>query len=137
MINQRVEPTRRRVMTEFLIAAPISAGEPYPGPAWFHAEGLPGQVVPSAEFWQSHAGFAATRSYARGIASGLGWVLGVIEDLSYLTPVYWEDGAEMCQEDRLACARVLRAIEACPLPAPARPRLSRPRPTDPDTSWLA
>src|SRR3954453_12231712 len=92
MINQRVEPTKRRVMTEFLIAAPISAGEPYPGAAWFRAEGLPAQVVPSAEFWQAHAGFAATRGYARGSASGFGWVLGVIEDLAHLTPLYWEDG---------------------------------------------
>jgi hypothetical protein len=137
MINQRVEPTKRRVMTEFLIAAPISAGEPYPGAAWFRAEGLPAQVVPSAEFWQAHAGFAATRGYARGSASGFGWVLGVIEDLAHLTPLYWEDGAEMCHADRLACARLLRKIEVRPLPAPARPRLSRPGPEDPRTSWLA
>jgi hypothetical protein len=137
MINQWVEPTKRRVMTEFLIAAPISAGEPYPGQAWFQDEGIPFEVVPSAEFWQAHVGFEATRSYARGISSALGWVLGVIDDLAHLTPVYWEDGAEMCHEDRQACARVLRTIEVRPLPAPARPRLSRPRPEDPRTSWIA
>src|SRR4051794_14384421 len=63
-------------MTEFLIAAPISAGEPYPGSAWFCDQGIPADAVLSAEFWETHAGYEATRSYARGIASALGWVLG-------------------------------------------------------------
>src|SRR5690242_18402268 len=62
MINQRVEPTRRRVMTEFLIAAPISAGEPYPGQAWFQDEGIAAESLPSAEFWDVHASFDGTRS---------------------------------------------------------------------------
>jgi hypothetical protein len=120
-----------------MTAEPISKDEPYPGASWFCDQGVPADAVPSAEFWDAHAGYEATRSYAQGVAIALGRVLGVIDDLTYMTPVYWEDGSKLSDADRRGCAEVLHTISVRPLPAPPRPQLSRPRPAHRDTSWIA
>lgn len=124
-IGQSVEASKRRAITEFMIADLISAGAPYPGAAWFGERGIPADSVPSAEFWEVHIGYASTRSHAHGIALAVGWVLGVIDELTYLTPVHWEDGTPLSDVDRQACANVLHAISVRPLPPPTRPQLSR------------
>ena len=137
LIGQPVEATRRRAITEFFIADPISTGAPYPGAAWFRDRGIPAAAAPSEEFWEVHTGYESTRSHARGITLALGWVLGAIEELRLLTPVHEENGALLPDGDRQACANVLHAIEVAPLLAAARPLLSRRRSPTATASWLA
>lgn len=137
MIGQSVEPTQRRVITEFFITESIAAGDPYPGAAWFRDHGILADDAPSEEFWDVHTGYESTRSHAQGITLALGWALGPIEELTFLTPMHGEDGALLPDADRQACAEVLHAISVRPLPPPARPQLSRRRSTAAAVSWLA
>lgn len=135
MIHQAGEATTGRASTEFLIAEPISTGAPYPTARWWSERALAPDEVPSREFWDAHVGYESTRSYARGVAVALGWAFGVIDDPTHMTPVCYEDGSTIPEEERLECARVLHTLSVRPVPAPARPRLSARRSPHHD-SWL-
>lgn len=120
-----------------MIADAISHGEPYPGAGWFAELHLPATEVPSAEFWEVHAGYVGTRSYALGVVTAVGWAFGVIEDVATMTPVYWEDGTDLSGEDRQVCAAALRALSTRPTQPHPRPQLSRRRPVGAAGSWIA
>jgi hypothetical protein len=137
MVHAAAPPTKRRAIAEFMIAEAISQGEPYPGAGWFAERHLPVTEVPPAEFWQVHAGYAGTRSYALGVATAVGWAFGVIEDVATMTPVHWEDGAELSDGDRQVCAAALRALSTRPTQPHPRPQLSRRRPVGAADSWIA
>lgn len=135
--QRRAEPTQRRAIAEFMIAESIWKAEPYPDMAWFHAQGLPAGEEPSRGFWEVHAGWASTRSYAKGVAAAVGWAMGVIDDPAHMAPVMWEDGSPMSEDDRQACAEVLWSLSTNPIAPPPRPRLSKQRPDGAPGSWLA
>lgn len=137
MSQRLAEPTQQRAITEFMLAEAIWKTEPYPDMAWFHAHGVPGGEEPSRRFWETHAGWASTRSYAMGIAAAVGWAMGVIDDPAHMTPVMWEDGSEMSDEDRQACAEVLWSLSTNPIRPAPRPGLSKRRPDGAPGSWLA
>ena len=137
MVHSAAAPTKLRAITEFMIAEAISKGEPYPSAAWFGEGGLPADEAPSRDFWEAHAGYAGTRSYALGVAAAIGWAFGVIEDVAMMTPVYWEDGSKLSDGDRLACASTLRDLSRRPMPPPPRPQLSGRRPVGAAGSWIA
>lgn len=136
MTHRLANPTRARALAEFAVAHAISIGAQYPTTEWFGSHGLAPDDLPTRAFWEAHAGYESTRSYALGAAVALGWVLGVIDDPGLLTPTYREDGGTLPDGDRAACARVLRTLSVQPLPAPARPVLS-PRPACVGRSWIA
>ena len=137
MVHAAASPTKRRVITEFMIAEAISQGEPYPGEPWFAEQGLPAGEVPSQGFWEAHASYTAMRSYALGVTSAVGWAFGVIEDVAMMTPVYWEDGSELSAGDRRVCAASLRELSTRPIQRRPQPQLSRRRPVGAAGSWLA
>jgi hypothetical protein len=137
MTHAAAAPTQRRGIAEFMVAEAISNGEPYPGPPWFAEQCLPTGEAPSQGFWEVHAGYAATRSYALGVTTAVGWAFGVVEDVAMMTPVYWEDGTELSDGDRRVCAATLRDLSTRPIQPRPQPRLSRRRPVGAAGSWLA
>lgn len=136
MIHRHADPTQQRALTEFLIAYPMSTGDPYPAMEWFAEQGLAPDDVPTRGFWEAHAGYESTRCYAGGVSVALGWALGAIDDATLMTPLHCEDGRMIPDDERLECARVLHTLSVRPMPAPARPRLSPCRVPGPD-SWIA
>lgn len=136
MLHRRAEPTHQCALTEFLVTYPISTGDPYPRASWFTEQGLVLAEVPTQTFWDAHAAYESTRSYARGVAIALGWVLGAIDDPTLMTPLHREDGTTIPDDERLECARTLHTLSVRPIPAPPRPRLS-PRPAPGAGSWTA
>lgn len=135
MIHRPAEPTEPRARTEFMIASSISTGDAYPELEWWAQRDLVPDDVPSREFWEAHAGYESTRSFARGVAVALGWAFGVIDDPAHMTPVFRDDGTRLSDQEREDCARVLHTLSVRPLPAPARPNLSS-RPAT-QNSWIA
>lgn len=131
MIHRPAEPTQQRALTEFLITYPISTGEPYPAAQWFTEQGLALDDVPTRAFWDAHASYESTRSYARGVSIALGWALGAIDDPTLMTPLHCEDGTTIPDDERLECARMLHTLSVRPLPPPPRPHLSPRRAAGP------
>lgn len=135
MIHRPAVPTQSRAGAEFMIASAISTGEAYPPPDWWTGQGIDPNDVPPQEFWDAHAGYAATRSYARGVAVALGWAYGVIDNPALMTPVNCEDGSPLSDEERQGCAQVLHALSVRPLPVPPRPLVAA-RQRGGEGSWL-
>ncbi|MBN9099391.1 MAG: hypothetical protein J0I49_14945 [Pseudonocardia sp.] len=136
MTHRTVDAERDGAIAEFEVAAQISAGESYPPAQWWVDLGIQSVDVPSAGFWEAHAGYASTRSYAQGVAVALGWALGVIDDITLMTPRFYEDGSQLSDDERQRCAEVLHALSVTPLPPPPRPQLAG-RPARGTASWLA
>lgn len=135
MIHCAAEPIESRALAEFMIASSISTGDGYPPPEWWSERRVVPDDVPSRGFWDAHAGYESTRSFARGVSVALGWAFGVIDDPAHMTPVFREDGSTLSEQERDGCAQVLRTLSVQPLPAPARPKLAA-RPAG-RGSWIA
>ncbi|MGH3615382.1 MAG: hypothetical protein ACRDRK_22850 [Pseudonocardia sp.] len=136
MTHRPFGPAQRRAVGEFMVAEAISGAKPYPPVGWFEEFGVGGEDVPARAFWESHAGWESTRSYARGVTVALGWLFGAIEPAEVMTPRFYEDGVEIPDVDRQACAQTLHDLSVRPLPAPAYPVLTR-HTVDRVRSWTA
>lgn len=130
------EPVQRRAIGEFMVAEAISGAKPYPPASWFDQYGITGEDVPTRSFWEAHAGWESTRSYARGVTIALGWLFGAIDRAEMMTPQFYEDGAEIPEADREACAQLLHSLSVRPMPAPPYPVLVR-HTVDRAASWIA
>ncbi len=135
MTHRPFEPTQRRAIGEFMVAEAISRGKDYPPSDWFAGHIITGGDVPERSFWEAHAGWESTRSYARGVTTALGWAFGAIERAEIMTPRFYEDGTEIPAADREACALLLRALTVRPVSTPPYPALTR-HTVDRPASWI-
>lgn len=136
MTHRPFGPVQRRAIGEFMVAEAISNAQPYPLPDWFAGHGITGQDVPARSFWESHAEYESTRSFARGVTVALGWAFGAIERAEIMTPRFYEDGVEISEADREACAQLLHTLSVQPVPAPPYLVLAR-HTVDRAASWIA
>jgi hypothetical protein len=125
-------PGLGRALAEVQIAGSVTAGDPYPGDAWWDGIGVPPADRLPPPDWQQRVSSWSEQDFARGAAGGLAWLLGAVEDPSLCAPLRDRAGQVLGESDRAGywwCLRELAGGRRPRLLLAPRSRLAVHRPS--------